>query len=164
MRATLLLLVVGFVVALSAVARADENPYFTVTGCESTIVDGQTQTRMTFRLHNASPYVISIFDLRPDYTQPADSCWAVANAAPEHWFAGVQDRGVAYYRTGGDYPLAPGESLEGFTVTYGHSLCCVIATFSFGAGIFDSTQLCFHCPLATPAQASSWGSLKATYR
>jgi len=165
MQATRLLLVVALVLAtLSTVARAEENPYITVTGCETTIVNGQDLTRVSFRLRNASPYVLTLFTVSPDYTQPADTCWALADSSPDHWLALIQDGGVAYYRTGGDYVLGPGETLEGFSLTYAHSPCCVAASFANGLGIFDYTQLCLQCPLATPVRPASWGSLKATYR
>jgi hypothetical protein len=153
------------VLGFGSTCRADTNPWFSFTRCDTTSINGHQAERLSFSLHDAGAYAIYKFNLAPDYTMPADSCHAFTANAPANWAWELQSDGTVLWHTGTSGAVAPGGNLDGFQITLSRPLCCLLASFETGfIGSFDSTQLCVECPLATPVRGVSWGMLKGAYR
>ncbi len=162
-RAALVFVCLGFML-LPRLAAAD--PFLSVTGCDTATVNGQQLMRLTFSVHNASQNV-AIFGITGEpltYQSVGDTCRALELRQPAGWSPiALGDQGPGWGTT--CCPIVPGATLGGFSLVLRRPTCCYEWVFRDVfmdiAGIED---VCWACPLATPAGAPSWGRLKVLYR
>ena len=138
----------------------------TITGCDSVLINGNRYLRITFRIHDPAPdMAVCKVSMSPQRGgDPSDSCSFVQSSGPDGW----ESFGTLWISDCTEAgSIAPGGTLGGFQVVLTRASCCfdVVVT-----GIIDDLLdfphevACFRCDLQTPAEARTWGELKAAYR
>ena len=138
-------------------------PLVQVTGCEPVIIGGHPAQKLTLMLAGQSQFFDTV-GIWPRAVAGTDTCAIVDFTAPPGWKAFYAGVGGMVLFTG--EPVELGQSLDGFEIVVNDVNCCYFVNMS-NFLLFDSPGhgiACFRDCLATPARASSWGSLKAAYR
>jgi hypothetical protein len=165
-----LALAIALAVAASLVA-SPSSAYFRITtvACD-TVGTIPLQVRTTFNVDLVGPggYCWIFVDPLPVGPLPADSTHFYAAVAPAGWFAIPEFPGSQGFMLArqGQQCFGTGDHFEGFQLITNRSGPC--AHFIFGQPLLDASDAvgdgCLVVDGPVPAQATSWGEVKAIYR
>jgi hypothetical protein len=158
--AAIALCLVAYAPALTQPAHAN-GLVVNVTSCETVEVAGQSAFRLTLAIAGQLQFYDTAVIGPPEFGYP-NTCTILAATPPDDWFAFLDEGRVLFYGSA----VNQGELLDGFQITLSDPSCCKFVSLS-NVLLFDSPgfgNVCFHDCAATPANLSSWGSIKSVYR
>jgi hypothetical protein len=138
------------------------DPLVRVTDCQPVEIAGHAAQRVTLAIAGQLQFFDTAVFL-PTAAAGNDTCSIVDYTPPPGWLAFRGDRGAVLF-TGP--PVALGQALNGFVLTFNDVSCCMVLDLenfllldSAGNGV-----ACFRDCLATLVRGASWGQVKAIYR
>jgi hypothetical protein len=159
-------LTAGTTIAAPQPARA-QSSWLTVTNCELVTIDGHEYGKLTFDVKNPDGGVIDLITLRPIAgPSPADTCHLKQVTLPPFWVSHLDPSGIRLWGTDYEHSVPAGGTLSGIQIVLSQPTCCYALRFPgpLLGDPYPEWPVCFRCPGATPANESSWGTVKSRYR